>query len=223
MIKPEFFRSRSLAKVSRDARLTFIGLWTEADATGRGVANPRILLGSIWPLEDDFTAATIVQHLRELSDTGHIRLYGDDGDEFYVIESWEKHQSAAYRTGTAQHPEPPSHASCTTSRAQVVPIVKEKGREVSPLPSAGEFDEFWSQYPRKVSKKDAVKAYAKARREATAEQILQALGPVQAMHRDPSRRQFIPYPASWLNDGRWLDEEQPAPTTPARPFWAVEV
>ena len=107
MIKADFFRSRSLAKVSRDARLTFIGLWTEADSAGRGVAHPAILKGAIWPLEDDMTADQVAAHLTELADTGHITLYADDaGDALFQVTNWTKHQSAAYRTGDSKHPAP---------------------------------------------------------------------------------------------------------------------
>ena len=107
MIKADFFRSRSLAKVSRDARLTFIGLWTEADALGRGVAHPSIIKGSVWPLDDDITTDVVAAHLAELAETSHIVLYYDDaGDALYEIANWAKHQSAAYRTGESKHPAP---------------------------------------------------------------------------------------------------------------------
>ncbi len=108
IIKPDFFQSRSLARVSRDARLTFIGLWTEADAEGRGIAHPAILRGRIWPLDVDITDAVVVSHLYELASTGHITVYESDGDAFFAVVSWHKHQSAAYRTGESKLPAPES-------------------------------------------------------------------------------------------------------------------
>lgn len=106
-IKPDFFRSGSLAKCSRDARLTFAGLWTEADDLGRGEADPRLIKGALWPLDDDITAVDIGRHLDELQDTGHIRMYVVDGDPYYEVAKWDKHQAAAYRRGEAKHPAPP--------------------------------------------------------------------------------------------------------------------
>lgn len=106
-IKPEFFRSRSLAKVTLPARLTFQGLWCEADDHGRGIADPRILKGVLWALDDDMTADDVLDHLDQLERTGHIRRYEVDGDAFYEVVAWEKHQAAAYRRGVAVHPEPP--------------------------------------------------------------------------------------------------------------------
>lgn len=106
-LKPEFFRSRSLARVSRDARLTFQGLWCEADDFGRGVADPRILKGAIWPLDDDLGWQDVEKHLDELVATGHIVVYEVDGDHYFHIPTWEEHQAAAYRRGKAVHPAPP--------------------------------------------------------------------------------------------------------------------
>lgn len=108
-LKPEFFRSRSLAKVSRDARLTFQGLWCEADDAGRGIADGRILKGTIWPLEDDITPEVVEGHLSELERTGHVRFYEVDGDRYYLVLSFEVHQAAAYRRAQPIYPEPPAH------------------------------------------------------------------------------------------------------------------
>ncbi len=105
-LKPEFFRSRSLAKCDRDARLTFAGLWTEADDHGHGVADPRILKGAIWPLDDDVTHRHVSAHLRVLVETGHIRLYEVDGETYYEVVNWAEHQAAAYRRGEPKHPAP---------------------------------------------------------------------------------------------------------------------
>ena len=130
MIKADFFRSRSLAKVSRDARLTFIGLWTEADSAGRGVAHPAILKGAIWPLEDDITTDQVAAHLTELADTGHIVLYADDaGDALFQVVNWTKHQSAAYRTGDSKHPAPPSSDEFARQVVQVAREVVQVARQ----------------------------------------------------------------------------------------------
>lgn len=75
------------------------------------------------------------------------------------------------------------------------------------------FEEFWSTYPRRVGKDDAVKAYDKALRRASAAQIL--LG-AHRMANDPNlpEKQFIPHPATWLNRGGWQDEPYPAAGRP---------
>ena len=104
MIKPDFFQSRSLARVTIPARLTFIGLWVEADPLGRGIAHPAILRGRIWPLDAEVTDADIASHLVELARTGHVALYQVKGEGYYQVNNWMKHQSASYRTGEAKFP-----------------------------------------------------------------------------------------------------------------------
>ncbi|QTC88093.1 hypothetical protein [Brevundimonas pondensis] len=81
------------------------------------------------------------------------------------------------------------------------------------------FAVFWSAYPRKKSKEAAVKAFAKAMRRITEDDPLAVI--IAGIERalpgwdDP---QFIPYPASWLNDAGWEDEApQPRQITPQRP------
>lgn len=86
-------------------------------------------------------------------------------------------------------------------------IVQKTSSKNSPSAVAEDgFAEFWQAYPRKVGKLAAQRAYAKALKIATAEQILATVRRVQW---SPEVR-FIPHPASWLNSGRWMDEAPPA-------------
>lgn len=117
-IKPDFFRSRSLAKCSREARMTFAGLWTEADDHGRGVADARILKGSIWPLDDDVTHSHVSAHLDMLAATGHIRLYEVGDERYFEVVKWAEHQAAAYRRGDARYPGPDAGQSASCDGVQ---------------------------------------------------------------------------------------------------------
>jgi hypothetical protein len=78
------------------------------------------------------------------------------------------------------------------------------------------FDEsFWPSYPRKQGKADARKAFSRAvRRTMKASPADAALAIVQASKRmanDPNLppKDFIPYPATWLNRDGWEDEPYP--------------
>ena len=69
------------------------------------------------------------------------------------------------------------------------------------------FDEFWNIYPRKTAKIEAKSAFAKALENATAEAILEG---AKRFADDPYRHPtFTPYPATWLNQGRWADDPLP--------------
>jgi hypothetical protein len=71
------------------------------------------------------------------------------------------------------------------------------------------FDRFWAAYPRKKSKPDAVKAFAKLAPDAALlETMLAAIEHQKTWDQwTRDRGQFIPYPATWLNGQQWLDEE----------------
>lgn len=90
-IKPEFPQSESMGRVSRDARLLFILLWTIADDHGRTRAHSRMLASLLFPYDDD-AGDGISGWLEELSKEGCIRLYEVDGSQYLQIVGWSKHQ-----------------------------------------------------------------------------------------------------------------------------------
>lgn len=90
-IKPEFVESESIGKLSRDARLLFILLWTFVDDAGRSRASSRLLASRLFPYDDD-ALKKIAGWLVELQAGGHIRLYEVDGDSYLDIPNWLKHQ-----------------------------------------------------------------------------------------------------------------------------------
>lgn len=124
-VKPEFFTSRSISRVSLPARLTYIGLWTQADDHGRGVCDPRILKGAVWPLEDDVSQDAILGHLQELVSTGHLYVYDVAGELYFEVINWAKHQASAYRRGEAKHPARTEGTLCTFLHDSARPVVQE--------------------------------------------------------------------------------------------------
>ena len=80
-----------------------------------------------------------------------------------------------------------------------------KGSGISP--GEGPFDVFWRAYPRKTGKGDARKKFTRALEKTTFETIMNALERVKSSaqwQRDGG--QFIPHPATWLNQERWDDD-----------------
>ena len=69
------------------------------------------------------------------------------------------------------------------------------------------FDTFWREYPRKTGKGAARKSFEKAMKKTDLKTILDA---VKAQKQSSQWRkdggQFIPHPATWLNQERWEDE-----------------
>lgn len=78
---------------------------------------------------------------------------------------------------------------------------------------ASGFLAFWSAYPRHVGKDAAAKAFAKAMaRIKDADPLSVILSGIERALSGWDDPQFIPHPATWLNQGRWEDDA-PAPRT----------
>lgn len=70
-----------------------------------------------------------------------------------------------------------------------------------------DFENFWMAYPKKVGKKDARRAWMKARDKPPLLDILIALkGHKESAQWQRDQGQYIPNPATWLNQGRWDDK-----------------
>lgn len=89
---------------------------------------------------------------------------------------------------------------------------------VTPLqpPTGGgdRFARFWEAYPRKVGKGAAEKAFSKLH--PTEELLTAMLRAIQAQKQSSQWQrdggQYIPHPATWLNQLRWEDEPEPMQT-----------
>lgn len=86
------------------------------------------------------------------------------------------------------------------------------------------FDQFYAQYPKKVARKDAQKAWARLSEEEKAK-ALEAL-PAHIRYWDikGTEKEFIPHPATWLNGARFEDELDLAESVPktAIAWWSTD-
>lgn len=77
------------------------------------------------------------------------------------------------------------------------------------------FVQFWEAYPKRKAKIDALKAWTRLK--PTPDVVTQMLDAITWQVRSAEWRkdggQYIPYPASWLRAGRWLDEPDAPLTT----------
>lgn len=80
---------------------------------------------------------------------------------------------------------------------------------LSGLPKSPEFLAFWKKYPRKIGRLAAAKAYDKARRIASHDEIMDGVMRYPFSF-DPSKQ---PHATTWLNGGRWMVEADTPPPT----------
>lgn len=96
-------------------------------------------------------------------------------------------------------------------------VTKTNTRHNPPKSPQGEkFERFWACYPRKAGKGNARKIFAKLKpSEELLEKMLKA---IELAKQSPQWQrdggQYIPYPATWLNQERW--EDSPGDTLPDR-------
>ena len=87
-----------------------------------------------------------------------------------------------------------------------------------------DFEEFWKLYPRKNGKDAALRAWKTKKREGRLPAISVLADAIDAAKRtDQWQRdggQYIPHPATWLNQGRWMDEQAQEEPAFRIPDWA---
>ena len=95
-IKPEFWTDKKVASWPLFTRLLYIGLWTAADDHGRGSAEPARLAAEIFPydlLRDSRgVSRRIAASLGKLAEDCRIVLYEVNGETYYEVANWSKHQ-----------------------------------------------------------------------------------------------------------------------------------
>jgi hypothetical protein len=107
-----------------------------------------------------------------------------------------------------------------------------EGNSTPPLPPQGEnvceiksppqirvdFEEDWEQFWVKLGKSSAYKAYCKARKTASREEIMRGVYVLGPLILENAKRQGITpvHPATWLNAGRWQDDPAAYSHSPPR-------
>lgn len=225
-IKPEFPQSESMGRVSRDARLAFVLLWTVADDEGRLRGSPALLAGLLFPYDED-ARKKLSGWLDELEREGCISRYRVGADSYIAVSNWAEHQKIDHAK-PSKLPAPPDGECREASRGVETdreasrnvaldldqgPRTKEgtkdqdrDAREAREGPASWEasFAEFWAVYPAKAGRRAAHRAYGQALKRADHAAILAG---AQRYAHDPTRKpEFTKHPATWLNADCWLDK-----------------
>ncbi|MFC3986506.1 hypothetical protein [Streptosporangium jomthongense] len=106
-IKPEFWSDRSVARVSRDARLLYIAMWNQADEHGRLHGDTRWIKGHCFPYEDDLDLADVDRLLDELVSGRKAQRYVVAGDPYVFLPNLAKHQRLESLKVPSRLPPPP--------------------------------------------------------------------------------------------------------------------
>lgn len=148
--------------------------------------------------------------------TGLPNMVGSEADSTARVRKYRENIKKAFQCNTD---ETTSNAEETSSnKTETQSKKKSKDSEKEKEPEQDLFDRFWAVYPRKVGKKDAVKAWNKLKPDETL--TLQIIEGVErwklSTQWTKDGGQYIPYPATFLNGERWKDECDIAVTKPRR-------
>ena len=231
-----------VARKSKQALASVIAVWafvleqaSASEERGTFGSIDEEAIDCLLDLEDGATGAI----LAAMGERGLV----EDG----FVSAWEKRQPKRERTDNTstersrsyrdrqRHatPETDGETPCNATQRQKTPRGEESREEKknTPLPPTGadaRFDVFWSAYPKKSGEDAARRAFAK--RKANDALLAEMLAAIAEQAKSPQwvkdGGQYIPNPATWLNEGRWQDEPATNPTASGsdgdRPQWALD-
>lgn len=93
MIDPNIWQSEDFAKLSKLAKLVFMGLFSNADDEGKGRANPTYLKSILFPYDDKLRTTDIIESLKEIGTYTSIVFYTHNESQYYKLENWNKWQT----------------------------------------------------------------------------------------------------------------------------------
>jgi len=215
-----------MVKLSPFARLLYIGMWNFTMCDHGHLADDAMKLKlQVLPMDN----VDIEALLDEIMASGRVVRMEADGRSYLLVKRFEDHQKIDPRWKTrcpacaqvdslvpAETQVSLGELTITPELSPTLPLGREgMGRESKKTPpskpaASTDFDTFWAQYPRKVGKIAGKKAFDKAIKLTTLEQLLQG---VELLKRETAGKEleFIPHPASWLTAGRWDDEPSTKP------------
>ncbi|MDQ2819851.1 MAG: conserved phage C-terminal domain-containing protein [Pseudomonadota bacterium] len=101
--KPEFWTSEQVVECSPIARLLFIGIWNFCDDHGLHPASVKRLKMEVFP-SDTLDDSAIQSMVDELESAKLLHSYSVNGDRYWQVTGWAKHQKI--EKPTYRHPLP---------------------------------------------------------------------------------------------------------------------
>ena len=223
ILKESICTSENIDQLTPFQESFFYRLMVNCDDYGRFDARPKILASKLYPLRN-LNTGHVTEALKALQAADLIVLYEVDGHAFLQMKTWDRHQQI--RAKRSKFPAYDSRCNQMISDDSICPrnpIQSNPIRNPNPNPNPTraretqqdddfDFDVFWRQYPNKVAKQDALKAWRKLKPDE--QMMIQIMAGLKKwIASDEWKREngrFIPHPSTWLNGRRWEDEVRKA-------------
>lgn len=180
--------------------------------------------GNCWPslhriaAKSGLTVRTVQRHLRDLEGDGHLSITALKGrTNRYLIHPTPVTSDTPDTNDTPDTSD--TGTPDTSDTPPLTPVTPEPSMNHQPEPPVrpsgpaaddDDFETWWRTYPAKVGKRAARTAYRQALTRCAGPWVLHqglAAALPDLTGREP---RYIPNPATWLNQDRWLDQPPPA-------------
>lgn len=215
ILREGILTSERIALLNWQEEVFYRRLMSVVDDFGRYHANPKLLRAACYPLLiDKVSDADIGKWLTNCVTAALVSVYPAlDGKRYLQLLDFRQ-QARADKSKF-----PPMPSECAADATQMpstgeasapvfgVGVVDEDVTPKAPKGADVRFEKFWQAFPSKVGKDAARKAFDKRKPDDAL--LAQMLSAIDAQRRSPKwlkdGGQFIPNPATWLNQGRWMD------------------
>jgi len=212
ILRDGILTSPKIAKLGWPEEVLYRRLMSLVDDYGRYFADASVLRGHAYPRQlSKVSDSDVVKWIRAIEEAGLVRVYlAEDGERYLEIVNFGQQ----IRATKSKFPQPIfNEINCNQlqSIAHLDVSVSEdvSVSDIQASPRVDFFETFWKAYPKKKAKDDALKAFNKRKVDKQLLDSMLAAIATQARSDDwmKDAGKFIPYPATWLNDGRWQDGE----------------
>ena len=221
MLRESLLESEKISGLTDfDFRL-WVSLILLADDYGVVDARPAIIKGHGFPLRDRVTIKDISDGLRRLTAGRCVSFYTVGGKPYVQFLNWSDHQ----RVRDSKHKFPTIEEADTDSCGELRQPAANRGelrpelelelelehRTKTPQNNAESerFNDFWSVYPKKVKKPDAMKIWKSGNLDKIADAIIEDVQKRRETEWSGQDMRYVPHPTTYLHQRRWEDETPP--------------
>jgi hypothetical protein len=215
LLREGILTSERIDQLEAAAEVFYRRLMSKVDDFGLFDARPAILRSSLFPLRvDRVREAEIARWLVACESAGVVALYSHAGKPYgqMLDTGWQTRSEPKFPLPPWGQGSPVRATENSCKQPQTpVPVFGVVVGDVDVIPprwrSGDGFEEFYTAYPKKKKRPDALKAWDKLKPDKDLRQtILKAIAAqanTEQWRKDGG--QFIPYPATWLNAEGWND------------------
>lgn len=216
-IHPDACKSEKLQASSPEAERVYWRLQPHCDDEGRAEDDPRLLRAAMFPLWETLRSAKVDAWLEELNVSGLVVRYEVGGKRYLQVVHFDVYQKPQKATASKLPPVPDTYA--TTTR----PLPDNSRQELGVGEGVGDpygedFERVWKEYPKKVDKGEARKAYIARRRAGVEPEILMLAVKNYATSKAGQPLGYLKNGSGFFaKEGQYLDWLEGDPTSSAAP------